>query len=78
MKVKTLLALAALMALAVGADAQAPTKTPPMAPKKAAPKKVMPMRDPKTGKFVKTSHAKTMKKMPMRDPKTGKFIKKKS
>jgi hypothetical protein len=41
--------------------------------------KKMPMRDPKTGKFIKKMDAhKTgvvAKKMPLRDPKTGKFMK---
>ena len=81
---KTLLALAAVAVLAVSAGAQ--TKVPPTMPKMPV-KKTMPMRDPKTGRFMKKPatmppskmHTKgTMKKtMPMRDPKTGKFMKKK-
>ena len=44
---------------------------------KPTPKKT-PMRDPKTGKFVKASPSpapKMNKKTPARDPKTGRFIK---
>lgn len=86
MKVKTLFALVALTALAIGADAQTPTKTPAKPPmKKTAPmKKSMPMRDPKTGRFMKKTdatatktHSKSTKPGPARDPKTGRFLKKK-
>ena len=82
MKAKTLFALAALMALAIGSDAQTPVKTAPKPPVK----KTMPMRDPKTGRFMKKPttakkptkvHAKTTKPGAMRDPKTGRFVKKK-
>ena len=72
---KGLLALLALMSLAVVAPAQTPAK-PPM---KAPPQKTTPMRDPKTGRFMKkAAPMKTAPKktMPMRDPKTGRFMKK--
>ena len=86
MKIKTLLAMATLAVLAIGADAQTPTKAPVKPPVKqtGTTKKTTPMRDPKTGRFVKKTsasstkvHAKTTKPGPARDPKTGRFIKKK-
>lgn len=85
MKIKILLVAAALAALATGIEAQ--TKTMPHKPPTMGKK--TPMRDPKTGKFVKKTmpmrdakgrfvrtHAKTTKPGPMRDPKTGRFMKK--
>ena len=57
--------MAALFAVSALSGAQA-TKTPP---EKPMPKKGMPMRDSKTGRF--TSKAKAL---PARDPKTGRFV----
>ena len=88
MKIHSLLALATLTALSVGAGAQTPThptQTPPVKTKPPV-KKTTPIRDPKTGRFMKKAtppatkmHTKgaLKKTMPMRDPKTGRFLKKK-
>lgn len=93
----TSLVCLALLPAAFAQSTAKPTPTPTPAapktgttPKKPATKK-MPARDPKTGRFVKSSDKaadkgtkggamtgagdKTKKKMPARDPKTGKFIK---
>ena len=77
MKTRILFVLMALMSMVLIAPAQKPMS--PMKGKKMPPahamtkgkklglKKSMPMRDPKTGRFMKKS-------TPMRDPKTGRFM----
>jgi hypothetical protein len=78
MKFRSLIALVGLFGVlsAPMVSAQKESKTSTETPTTA---KKMPMRDPKTGKFMKASVVKkitvTAKKMPMRDPKTGKFMK---
>ena len=80
--------LAGASAFAQGTTTGAKPKTPPTTT--SAAKKKMPARDPKTGRYMKTtphtpamsgkkggstSTTKSTKKMPARDPKTGRFIK---
>lgn len=71
MKTRILFVLMALMSLALIAPAQ----TTPVKKADPAKKKTMPVRDPKTGRFVKKTDA-HKKAGPARDPKTGRFLKK--
>jgi hypothetical protein len=73
MKLRWLMALLCVFGLLSGPLALAQKERKPDAAAKKSP-----MRDPKTGKFMKKTEVVVhgAKKMPARDPKTGRFLKK--